>query len=110
MAKKNGLPTWATTVTPFSKMLALSMLVIFPILGFYYGVYYQKQMDGVQQPVKKITVYKTSNACAPPPDGTVICRTNSDCPSNYSCALAGPIHVGGQPPKTCWKKGDATPL
>lgn len=31
-----------TTVTPFSKMLALSVLVLFPILGFYFGKIYQK--------------------------------------------------------------------
>jgi len=109
MAKKKGLPKWATTVTPFSKMLALSMLVVFPILGFYYGMYYQQQKDAVDWPVKQIIVYKPSNTCAPPQDGTVICRTSADCPSNYSCTQAGPVQVG-QNPKTCWKNGHAVPL
>jgi hypothetical protein len=110
MTKKKGLPRWATTVTPFSKMLALSMLVFFPILGFYYGTYYQQQKDA--QPVKETTVYKivASKACAPPPDGTVICRTNADCPTDYTCNQAGPIRTDGQPPKTCWKNGHAMPL
>jgi hypothetical protein len=110
MAKKKKLPTWATTVTPFSKMLALSMLVILPILGFYYGMYYQQQMDNSKQPEKVQVVSKTSHACSQPPDGQVICRTNSDCPSNYSCTQAGPIRADGQNHKTCWKNGHAVPL
>jgi hypothetical protein len=108
MAKKKGLPTWATTVTPFSKLLALSMLIVFPILGFYYGMYYQQKTDEIKQPVKEIVMYK--NVCAPPQDGTVICRTNNDCPSDYTCDQAGPIRTDGQPPKTCWKNGHAVPL
>ena len=42
MKKTFKIPKYMTTVTPFSKMLALSMLVIFPILGFYVGRYYEK--------------------------------------------------------------------
>lgn len=36
-----SLPKSFTTVTPFSKALALSMLVVFPILGFLLGMRYQ---------------------------------------------------------------------
>lgn len=36
------LPKSFTTVTPFSKALALSILIIFPILGFYLGRWYQQ--------------------------------------------------------------------
>ena len=32
-----------TTVTPFSKIVALAMLVIFPFVGFYLGMSYQKK-------------------------------------------------------------------
>lgn len=43
MKKKSGkLPKYLTTVTPFSKFLALSMLVLFPIFGFYFGKAYEK--------------------------------------------------------------------
>jgi hypothetical protein len=108
MAKKKKLPTWATTVTPFSKLLALSMLVVFPVLGFYYGMYYQKQMDVVKLPKKEVIVYK--NVCSQPQDGKVTCETDSDCPANYTCAQAGPIRSDGNNHKTCWKKGDAMPL
>jgi len=38
------LPKSLTTVTPFSKALALSMLVVFPILGFLLGMRYQSDM------------------------------------------------------------------
>jgi len=37
-----SLPKSLTTVTPFSKFLALSMLVVFPILGFHLGQLSQK--------------------------------------------------------------------
>ena len=40
----NKLPKSWTTVTPFSKALALSMLIVFPILGFLLGMKYQKEM------------------------------------------------------------------
>ncbi len=39
------LPKSLTTVTPFSRALALSMLVVFPILGFLLGVSYQSSMS-----------------------------------------------------------------
>lgn len=45
MKKTFKLPKYLTTVTPFSKMLALSMFVIFPILEFYFGVQYQKVIN-----------------------------------------------------------------
>jgi hypothetical protein len=105
---KKKLPDWATTVTPFSKMLALSILVVFPILGFYYGMYYQRQMDAVHEPIKEIVVYK--NTCMQPQDGQVTCQTNADCPANYSCTQAGPIRADGKSHKTCWKNGHAIPM
>ncbi len=36
------LPKSLTTVTSFSKLLALSMLILFPIAAFWLGVYYQQ--------------------------------------------------------------------
>src|SRR5260221_9158678 len=37
MAKK-ALPKWATTVTPFSKYLAMVLIILFPFIGFYLGL------------------------------------------------------------------------
>jgi len=36
------LPENFTTITPFSKYLALTILVLFPFMGFYLGIQYQK--------------------------------------------------------------------
>jgi len=40
--KTRKLPKYLTTVTPFSKALALIIFVTFPLLGFYLGIKYQK--------------------------------------------------------------------
>lgn len=42
-------PKSLTTVTPFSKLLALSMFIIIPILAFFYGIYYE-QMHHTELP------------------------------------------------------------
>lgn len=42
MAKKSSLPKSLTTVTPFSKAVALSMFVLFPIIAFHIGRFYEK--------------------------------------------------------------------
>ena len=39
------LPKSVTTVTPFSKTLALLMFILFPLAGFYIGMQYQKALD-----------------------------------------------------------------
>ncbi|MFA6005254.1 MAG: hypothetical protein WC775_02095 [Patescibacteria group bacterium] len=41
---KSSLPKWATTVTPFSKALAMAIFVVVPILAFYFGRYYEHVM------------------------------------------------------------------
>ncbi len=38
------LPTWLTTVTPFSKTLAMILFILLPFLGFYLGMKYQQQV------------------------------------------------------------------
>jgi hypothetical protein len=35
---KNVLPKWAATVTPFSKYLAMALFILFPFVGFYFGL------------------------------------------------------------------------
>jgi len=44
--KKNKLPKWLATVTPFSKLLAMSLFILFPFIGFYLGMQYQKILMG----------------------------------------------------------------
>ena len=38
------LPSWLTTVTPFSKALAMIVFIILPFLGFYLGMQYQQKI------------------------------------------------------------------
>jgi hypothetical protein len=106
MAKRKRFPEWASTVTPLSKTLALLMFIIFPILGFYYGKYYQKQLD-MYQTQTIITPVPTSPQ---PSGGMVSCSTNADCPPDYFCAQPGPIVMGKPRHRICWKKGSAMPL
>lgn len=42
-----GLPKSLTRVTPFSKILALILFIVFPLVGFLMGMQYQKTVDMV---------------------------------------------------------------
>ncbi len=56
------LPKSFTTVTPFSKFLALSMFIVFPILAFWLGKYYQQSKSAKIEYVtqeKIVMVYPT---------------------------------------------------
>src|SRR3989344_6075688 len=50
------LPMWATTVTPLSKILAGVFFIVFPIIGFYLGIQYQRAVTSFpsNQPIQKI--------------------------------------------------------
>jgi hypothetical protein len=107
--KNNKLPKWANTVTPFSKTLALFMFILLPIAAFYYGTYYQKQIDRYQmQPVIHYTINPAPTK--PTKNGKVSCTTNADCPTDYSCVQPGPIRADGTSHKSCWKNGSAIPM
>jgi hypothetical protein len=43
MKRQRKLPKSLTTVTPFSKMLALSLFILVPIGAFYLGIHYEQQ-------------------------------------------------------------------
>lgn len=77
-----------TTVTLFSKIVALIMFVSFPFIGFYLGVQYQKRLDKpfmdsieIQTPHKPAKSEKT--ACTMEaklcPDGSYVGRTGPHC-------------------------------
>jgi hypothetical protein len=107
------LPKSFTTVTPFTRMLALSMLIIFPICGFFLGIYYQ-QIQYMNKPEKVVVEYKMLRPTYPPNSFVTsaqiqTCKTNSDCPSGDFCTRSGPIIYNPKtnelPPMTCHKKG-----
>lgn len=51
--KNNSLPKSLTTVTPFSKALAMILFIIFPIIGFYLGTIYQVRSITLNQNQQK---------------------------------------------------------
>jgi hypothetical protein len=108
MSKKK-LPEWATTVTPFSKYLALSMLVVLPVAAFFYGVYFQRQWD-LQHNTYTIKVIPRPTPTASPSQKNISCTTNADCPASYVCAHAGPIIYGKPQHGSCFKKGSILPM
>jgi len=110
MATKKKNYAWATTVTPLSKTLALFMFILLPILGFYYGRYYQKQLDQYQTRPTIQYIINPQPTTAAPQSGKVTCTTNADCPAGYSCAQPGPIRADGTSHKSCWKDGTPMPL
>jgi len=53
-SKKPLLPKKLTTVTAFSKTLALILFITLPILGFYLGIYYKSSYSENSEPLFKI--------------------------------------------------------
>lgn len=53
------LPKFLTTVTPFSKLMALSLFVTLPVLAFYYGMAYQKQEDSINTYIEPLLLRPT---------------------------------------------------
>ncbi|HSW97494.1 MAG TPA: hypothetical protein VLF89_06745 [Candidatus Saccharimonadales bacterium] len=80
MAKKNSTNIF-TTVTPFSKALAMILFILFPIIGFYAGIQYQKIYSLPQsfiQSVSKITVTPSITPEQSPLDMKA-CEKDTDC-------------------------------
>jgi hypothetical protein len=86
-------PKWATTVTTFSKALALIIFITFPIIGFVLGIQYQKLAN-----LQTSTVFQTSKQPAPAinpiitlipiPTNILLQRTipdyNKQCPKGFT--------------------------
>jgi len=76
---KKQLPQWLTTVTPFSKALAMFLFIILPFLGFFLGINYQQKLT-VNPPV----VSKVIPTVIPVPTlstqtSMTSCNVDSDC-------------------------------
>lgn len=108
------LPKSMTTVTPFSKKVALSLFIILPICAFFLGRSYQEKIDISNQ--KLIIEYKIQNETPTPSELQVetTCKKNNDCPSGYYCTRSGPVIYNPVTKNTsgftCQKKGIAIPL
>ena len=64
------LPSSLTTVTIFSKFLALSLFILFPLVGFYAGMEYQKAIRLIEQ--------QTMNQPTQPPSPTNVQRQTDE--------------------------------
>jgi hypothetical protein len=53
MKKSKLLPKSWTTVTPVSKAIALMMFALFPVFGFWYGMWVQKTLDAANVPPQR---------------------------------------------------------
>jgi len=54
LEKANRFPKWLTTVTPFSKALAMILFIAFPFIGFYLGIKYQQQISVTTSVVSEV--------------------------------------------------------
>ncbi len=72
-----ALPKSWTKITPFSKTLALSLFILLPIAGFYFGIYFEQQ---TRQGFPNFACKQWETVCDPDyanPDGT--CATKRIC-------------------------------
>jgi hypothetical protein len=83
------LPPFLTTITAFSKTLALSMLVVLPILGFFLGIWYQKQLTPPLTSLNNNSYTKKITKLIPTPSLTP--EEEVDCDPNLSCE-AGKVY------------------
>ena len=65
-----------TTVTTFSKFLALILFFLLPVLGFLFGMNYQRLLIEKNQPGDQITCTMDAKIC---PDGSSVGRTGPNC-------------------------------
>jgi hypothetical protein len=72
---KKKLPQWLTTVTLFSKLLAMTLFIALPFAGFYLGMKYQEKTT-VTNPII-LDVQKTSVATPTPTSSTNPLSTTS---------------------------------
>jgi hypothetical protein len=45
LRQKSSFPKQLTTVTPFSKTIAIILFILLPFIGFYIGMQYQRTLD-----------------------------------------------------------------
>lgn len=74
------LPVSLTTITPFSKYLAMVVFISFPILAFFAGMNYQKMIDQMKYQQTDLTTLKPT----PTPNPIANWKTYSDTKNGFS--------------------------
>lgn len=84
MAKKNNP---FTTVTTFSKIVALILFVMLPVIAFYMGVAYQERID---RPMLQ-EIYKMNSKLPSQIEGDTACTMDARlCPDGSAVGREGP--------------------
>lgn len=87
-----ALPKSLTTVTTFSKTLALVLFITLPILGFYFGMEYQKGITPELPPITTPTPTGYPSPSLSVPSGNrIICTMEARlCPDGSHVGRSGP--------------------
>jgi hypothetical protein len=96
------LPKSLTTVTPFSKALAMILFILLPFVGFYLGMNYQAAISPEVSSFSQQSIQITPTPTAVPVVTTVKCG-NEICNSNQKCeSTVCPLYIiKGQPNSNC---------
>ncbi len=92
---KYKLPNFLTKVTPFSKALALFMLIAFPILGFKFGIWYQKQIYSTTPSTNTLAINQISSIPTSTPTLTPQTIKSPDCDPELLC-IDGRVYLVDQ--------------
>lgn len=91
-----SLPQSLTTVTSFSKIVALVVFTLLPIAAFFFGMSYQRAIDGNESIIALPMIPKEQKACTMEaqlcPDGTAVGRSGPNC-EFAPCPSKSPISV-----------------
>lgn len=82
------LPKSVTTVTPLSKYLAMALFILFPFVGFYLGIQYQKLATPQYSPKPYISAPQIT--ITPTPTRTIIAKPQISCRPRPACLDAKP--------------------
>ncbi len=82
MSKKYKLPKSLTTITPLSRIVALSLFIVVPIVAFYIGIYYE---DQTHQGFPNLFCKRWDTVCDPN-----IVDANGDCAPRTICVDPSP--------------------
>lgn len=78
-----SLPKSFTTVTRFSKTVALLVFILLPICAFFFGINYQRMLDGKESVIKFPSGAHKEKACTTEAmmcfDGTWVGRSGPNC-------------------------------
>ncbi|MGE5042068.1 MAG: hypothetical protein ACM3IJ_04145, partial [Candidatus Levyibacteriota bacterium] len=111
-----------TLILSFILQVVAVMIIITTIMGPIYSSLSTVGPKPSPTPTPKLIIKDASPSKTPTPiqkNTTPIptptiasssCKTNADCPVDYSCMTQGPIIAGQPPQKICVKKGSAIPL